>query len=145
MCVQSPEIRTVCAEGFAKLLLARRVVSPSLLTRLLLLWYNPVTEDDTKLRHCIGTFLPIYAFASRWSDSSLRGILSVCICLICQFSKVIMGQARSPEVSLGKMLKFFCRLHALMSNQLPQSIDGKILIKTTVHTGGIHLTSKNSS
>jgi len=66
--VQSSEIRTVCAEGFAKLLLAGRVVSPSLLTRLLLLWYNPVTEDDTKLRHCIGTFLPIYAFASRWPD-----------------------------------------------------------------------------
>jgi len=55
----------VCAEGFAKLLLAGRVVSPSLLTRLLLLWYNPVTEDDTRLRHCIGIFLPIYAFASR--------------------------------------------------------------------------------
>jgi len=65
VCVQSSEIRTVCAEGFAKLLLAGRVVSPSLLTRLLLLWYNPVTEDDTKLRHCIGTFLSIYAFASR--------------------------------------------------------------------------------
>lgn len=63
--LQSSEIRTVCAEGFAKLLLAGRVVSPSLLTRLLLLWYNPVTEDDTRLRHCIGTFLPIYAFASR--------------------------------------------------------------------------------
>ena len=65
VCAQSSEIRTVCAEGFAKLLLAGRVVSPSLLTRLLLLWYNPVTEDDTRLRHCIGTFLPIYAFASR--------------------------------------------------------------------------------
>jgi hypothetical protein len=48
---QSSEVRTLCAEGYAKLLLAGRVVSPSLLSRLLLLWYNPLTEDDTRLRH----------------------------------------------------------------------------------------------
>lgn len=66
---QSSEVRTLCAEGYAKLLLAGRVVSPSLLSRLLLLWYNPLTEDDTRLRHCIGTFLPVYAFASRLKKS----------------------------------------------------------------------------
>jgi condensin complex subunit 3 len=63
--LQSAEIRTVCAEGFAKLMLGRHLSSPKLLSRLVLLWYNPITEDDTHLRNCLGTFLPLYAFASR--------------------------------------------------------------------------------
>lgn len=61
----SSDIRTVCAEGFARLMFAGRIISPSLFSRLLLHWYNPVTEDDTRLRQCLGTFFPQYAFASR--------------------------------------------------------------------------------
>ena len=62
--LQSCEVRSVVAEGLAKLLLSGRVVSAKLLSRLVLIWYNPVTEDDTLLRHCLGAFFPIYAFAS---------------------------------------------------------------------------------
>lgn len=58
-------MRDVTAEGFAKLLLAGRVLSAKLLSRLILLWHNPTTEDDAYLRHCIGVFLPAFAFASR--------------------------------------------------------------------------------
>ncbi|KAG7261584.1 hypothetical protein CRUP_019230 [Coryphaenoides rupestris] len=32
---------------------------------LVLLWYNPVTEDDTRLRHCLGVFFQLYARESR--------------------------------------------------------------------------------
>ena len=63
--LQTSEVRTVAAEGLAKLLLSGHVVSHKLLSRLLLLWYNPITEDDTHLRHCLGAFFPVYAFASR--------------------------------------------------------------------------------
>ncbi|XP_078266980.1 condensin complex subunit 3 [Rhinoraja longicauda] len=59
------ELKTVAAEGFAKLLFSGRLSSPKLLTRLILLWYNPVTEDDTFLRHCLGVFFPLYAFTNR--------------------------------------------------------------------------------
>ncbi|ELT89300.1 hypothetical protein CAPTEDRAFT_225765 [Capitella teleta] len=62
---ESAELRTVCAEGFAKLMLSWRLCSQNLLSRLILLWYNPVTEDDTRLRHCLGTFFPLYAFAAK--------------------------------------------------------------------------------
>ena len=58
------EVRTVAAQGLAKLLLAGRIMAPKLISRLLLLWYNPLTEDDIMLRHCLGTFFPVYAFAS---------------------------------------------------------------------------------
>ncbi|KAM4709366.1 condensin complex subunit 3 isoform 2-T2 [Discoglossus pictus] len=59
------EIRTETAEGLAKLMFSGRLISAKLLSRLILLWYNPVTEEDTKLRHCLGVFFPIYAFSCR--------------------------------------------------------------------------------
>ncbi len=55
----------MAAEGLGKLLLSGHVCNPKLLSRLLLLWCNPITEDDTHLRHCLGAFFPIYAFANR--------------------------------------------------------------------------------
>ncbi|XP_072352559.1 condensin complex subunit 3 isoform X6 [Scyliorhinus torazame] len=59
------DIRTVAAEGLAKLLFSGRLSSSKILTRLILLWYNPVTEEDTFLRHCLGVFFPLYAFMNR--------------------------------------------------------------------------------
>uniref|UniRef100_A0A5S6MF95 CCR4-NOT transcription complex subunit 9 n=1 Tax=Xenopus tropicalis TaxID=8364 RepID=A0A5S6MF95_XENTR len=60
-----PEIRTETAEGLAKLMFSGRLISAKLLSRLILLWYNPVTEEDTKLRHCLGVFFPIFAYSCR--------------------------------------------------------------------------------
>ncbi|MBN3286093.1 CND3 protein, partial [Polyodon spathula] len=60
-----PELRTETVEGLAKLMFSGRLVSAKLLSRLVLLWYNPVTEDDTRLRHCLGVFFPLFAYASR--------------------------------------------------------------------------------
>ncbi|XP_039607490.1 condensin complex subunit 3 isoform X1 [Polypterus senegalus] len=59
------ELRTEAAEGLAKLMFSGRLRSAKLLSRLVLLWYNPVTEDDTRLRHCLGVFFPLFAYASR--------------------------------------------------------------------------------
>lgn len=64
--LQSNDLRNVAAEGLAKLLLAGRVLSAKLFLRLLLLWYNPTTEDDVNLRHCLGVFFPVFAFSSRY-------------------------------------------------------------------------------
>ncbi|XP_030047085.1 LOW QUALITY PROTEIN: condensin complex subunit 3 [Microcaecilia unicolor] len=59
------ELRTEAAEGLAKLMFSGRLISSKLLSRLVLLWYNPVTEEDTRLRHCLGVFFPIFAYANR--------------------------------------------------------------------------------
>ncbi|NXN28087.1 CND3 protein, partial [Nycticryphes semicollaris] len=59
------ELRTEAAEGIAKLMFSGRLISAKLLSRLILLWYNPVTEEDTRLRHCLGVFFPLYAYANR--------------------------------------------------------------------------------
>jgi len=61
------ELRTETAEGLAKLMYCGRILSPKMLSRLVLLWYNPVTEDDQRLRHCLGVFLQLYARASRYT------------------------------------------------------------------------------
>uniref|UniRef100_A0A8C5LK80 Non-SMC condensin I complex subunit G n=1 Tax=Leptobrachium leishanense TaxID=445787 RepID=A0A8C5LK80_9ANUR len=66
--LQVPEIRTETAEGLAKLMFSGRLISAKLLSRLVLLWYNPVTEEDTKLRHCLGVFFPIFAYSCRASQ-----------------------------------------------------------------------------
>lgn len=59
------DLRTEAAEGIAKLMYMGRIASPKFFSRLVLLWYNPVTEDDTRLRHCLGVFFQIYASESR--------------------------------------------------------------------------------
>lgn len=59
---ESGELQCTVAEGLAKLLLSRRVFSAGLLSRLLLLWYNPLEEDNAPLRNLLGTFFPILAF-----------------------------------------------------------------------------------
>ncbi|XP_062430565.1 condensin complex subunit 3 [Rhea pennata] len=59
------ELRTEAAEGIAKLMFSGRLISAKLLSRLVLLWYNPVTEEDARLRHCLGVFFPLFAYANR--------------------------------------------------------------------------------
>ncbi|XP_034067439.1 condensin complex subunit 3 isoform X2 [Gymnodraco acuticeps] len=59
------DLRTETAEGLAKLMYTGRISSAKMFSRLVLLWYNPVTEDDTRLRHCLGVFFQLYARESR--------------------------------------------------------------------------------
>ncbi|KAM9363903.1 condensin complex subunit 3 [Symphorus nematophorus] len=59
------DLRTETAEGLAKLMYTGRISSAKMLSRLVLLWYNPLTEDDTRLRHCLGVFFQLYARESR--------------------------------------------------------------------------------
>ena len=54
---ESLAVYTLCADGLAKLLVTGKVTSGKLLSRLILVWHNPVTADDTRLRHCVDCFL----------------------------------------------------------------------------------------
>ncbi|GFO14782.1 condensin complex subunit 3, partial [Plakobranchus ocellatus] len=59
-----PELRCVAAEGLSKLILSGRVVSAKLMSHLLLLWFNPLLEDDETLCQILGVFFPLFAFSS---------------------------------------------------------------------------------
>ncbi|XP_076650122.1 chromosome associated protein G [Halictus rubicundus] len=49
-------LRTIATEGICKLLLNRRISSSTLLSRLILLSYNPVNDNDFYLRQCLSGF-----------------------------------------------------------------------------------------
>ena len=66
------EIRTRVAEGLCKLMMCGSISSPKLFTRLILIWYNPITEADGKLRHILGTFFPLYSSFSRTNQDSVE-------------------------------------------------------------------------
>ena len=43
-----------------------------LFCRLILIWYNPMTEADGKLRHMLGAFFPLYASFSKTNQDSIE-------------------------------------------------------------------------
>ena len=55
------------AEGLSKLLLSGRVISHRLLVRLLLLWYNPILQEEDELREVLGTFFTVYSASDRYA------------------------------------------------------------------------------
>ena len=66
------ELRPEVGEGLCKLLMIGAIDSPKLLSRLLLIWYNPMTESDSKLRHILGTFFPLYCSMSKQNQESME-------------------------------------------------------------------------
>jgi len=66
------EVRTEVVEGLCKLLTTGSISSPKLLSRLLLIWYNPMTESDSMLRHILGTFFPIYCSLSVGNQTAMQ-------------------------------------------------------------------------
>ncbi|GFR80137.1 condensin complex subunit 3 [Elysia marginata] len=61
--LQDPDLRCVAAEGLSKLILSGRVVSAKLLSHLLLMWFNPLLEDDENLGQILGSFFPLFSFS----------------------------------------------------------------------------------
>ena len=55
------ELRVIATEGLTKLLFCRRISSPRLLSRLIILWHNPLSEGDTYLSQCLCTFFNNFA------------------------------------------------------------------------------------
>ncbi|XP_043273023.1 condensin complex subunit 3 [Venturia canescens] len=54
------ELRTLTTEGLCKLLLHGRISGAQLISRLLILLYNPVSVDDVYLRQCLCNFFKMY-------------------------------------------------------------------------------------
>ncbi|KAH8869569.1 Condensin complex subunit 3 [Schistosoma japonicum] len=57
-------LRSASALGLAKLLIYDRIVSSHILSLLLLLWFNPVSEESPQLRHGLALFFSDYACAN---------------------------------------------------------------------------------
>ena len=59
-------LRGIAGEGLAKLLLNGRVISQKLLVRLLILWVDPSTQEEARLRAVLGLFFPTFASSDRY-------------------------------------------------------------------------------
>lgn len=59
---EDPEIYTTAVEGFCKLYMTGHIVSAKLLSKLIIMYYSPITENDVKLRACLSAFLPQFSF-----------------------------------------------------------------------------------
>ena len=57
-----PEIYTAAVEGICKLYTTGHIVLAPLLSKLIIMYYSPKTEDDVKLRACLSCFLPKFSF-----------------------------------------------------------------------------------
>lgn len=79
---ESSELRNIAAEGLSKLLLSGRVVSSKLLSHLLLLWYNPLVEDDEVLLQCLGQFFPLYAFSCSSNQQQVEEAFMPTLCTL---------------------------------------------------------------
>ncbi|XP_050715054.1 condensin complex subunit 3-like [Eriocheir sinensis] len=91
---ESLEIRTLVAEGMCKLLLSSRITSSKLLSRLILMFYNPTTGDDSFLRHTLGVFFPLYAC----EDASYQE--SLCEAFMPTLQTLLQAPSRSPLASV---------------------------------------------
>ncbi|XP_045770313.1 condensin complex subunit 3 [Maniola jurtina] len=56
----SPPYRLIIVEGLCRLIYLGHLVSPAILSRLLLLWFNPATVEEDVLRQTIGIFFQTF-------------------------------------------------------------------------------------
>ncbi|XP_064455076.1 condensin complex subunit 3-like [Ornithodoros turicata] len=59
------DVRTAAAEGLSMLQIYGHIYSPSLLSRLILLWYNPSTDPNSLFRQTLGAFMAAYSSAGQ--------------------------------------------------------------------------------
>ncbi|NXS44849.1 CND3 protein, partial [Balaeniceps rex] len=122
------ELRTEAAEGIAKLMFSGRLISAKLLSRLVLLWYNPVTEEDIRLRHCLGVFFPLFAYANRSNQECFEEAY------LPTLQTLLNAPATSPlaEIDIGNVSELLVDL-TRPSGLKPQSKKSQDYQDLTVH------------
>ncbi|KAA0198034.1 hypothetical protein HAZT_HAZT009612 [Hyalella azteca] len=128
------KVRNAVALGLCKLLNFSRLQCPKLLSQLTLLWYNPLTEEDTQLRQMLGSFFPVYA--------SKGGLHQECVSASILRTLRTLSEAspRSPyhEVDLDDVCSFLLSITspAIVSKDVQQVLcymTRKNLNMTNVH------------
>jgi len=92
------DLQTVAVEGLARLMFSGRITESTLLSRLLILYFNPVTEDLARLRQCLAVFFPAFAFSSSANQMLFAEIFADCI-------KTLLKAPRSSPLSQVLPLK----------------------------------------
>jgi condensin complex subunit 3 len=59
---EDEDIQTVAVESFCKLYMTGHIVSAKLFSKLLIMYYSPLFEQNVRLKSCLASFLPQFAF-----------------------------------------------------------------------------------
>ncbi|KAF2353585.1 Nuclear condensin complex subunit 3 C-terminal domain [Trinorchestia longiramus] len=97
------EVRSAVVLGLCKLLDASRLHCPKLLSQLVLLWYNPLTEKDTRLRQMLGSFFPVYASRGGLHQETLSASLLMTVRVLLDASP----QSSHGDVDIDDVCSFF--------------------------------------
>ncbi|CAL1528460.1 unnamed protein product [Lymnaea stagnalis] len=118
---ENSELRNIAAEGLAKLLLSGRVVSSKLLSHLLLLWYNPLVEDDEVLIRTLGDFFPLFAFANSANQEVVEEAFVPTLRTVLH-APLTSPLAEIDEMNLANFLIELMDAQNLSDNQLENSL-----------------------
>ncbi|XP_011706889.1 PREDICTED: condensin complex subunit 3 [Wasmannia auropunctata] len=77
------DLRTTAAEGLCKLLLNRRINSSNLVSRLIIMCYNPVNADDIYLRQCLSAFFDCFVARVLDAQEMLEGAYFPTLQVLC--------------------------------------------------------------
>lgn len=120
------DICTEAVVGFCKLYMTGHIMSSKLFSKLLIMYYSPLTEGDIRLRACLTAFLPQFAF--------MRSINQVCVEESFMFTLkcLINAPIDSPlsEIDLVKVME--CLFQLTNPKNLIQQRKANAIIRQTV-------------
>jgi Nuclear condensing complex subunits, C-term domain len=113
-------LRAVAAEGLARLIFSRRVaLTPKLLTRLILVYFNPINEDCDPLRQSLSVFFPAFAFCGPQLGLSLEAAFVPALRVLLDApSKSPLSYVSPPQVAqfMLQLITTSCNESALAHN-----------------------------
>jgi hypothetical protein len=120
---ESNEIKYIAAKGIAKLLILCKMYSSQLLSKLIIIWYNP--QEKQILLQFIGDFLRVYAFAE--SQGVIVGQSALEEAFFITLETVFKDSIK--HINTDNLIKFFLNLiveesHAKLIIQLANKIIG---------------------
>jgi hypothetical protein len=110
-------LQTTAVEGFTKLFAAKRLTCPRTLSELLVLLFNPDTNDNVTLQQSLSLFLPMFAFAQYTNQQLFAEAF------LPTLRRFLAAEADSPlaEAHIPTFLKFMLHLtDAAQLNQMHQ-------------------------
>lgn len=104
--LQNQDLRTTAAEGLCKLLLNQRISSSNLISRLIIMCYNPVNADDFYLRQCLSAFFDCFVARVPDAQEMLEDAYFLTLQVLCDAPNISPLQ----EINAYHMSKFILSL-----------------------------------
>ncbi|THD23620.1 Condensin complex subunit 3 [Fasciola hepatica] len=137
---EDDDLQTSSALGLAKLLIYDRLISSQVLSQLLLLWFNPITEDRPAIRRGLACFFtdyacgnPVHATVDTTSNSPRTGNYAHQAALANSVLPTLIALIRAPassplsEVEPADVAGLLARLTDATHWQQPQQQQAKVV------------------